>query len=62
MKGKTERKERALERKEAADQRSPQEQLSRLDRMFGEGQGAKKEREKLHKRIAEGQVSKKKEE
>lgn len=31
--------------------RSPQEQLARLDKMFGPGQGAKKERTKLARRI-----------
>ena len=58
MTNKEERKERALERKETSGERSPEEQLSRLDRMFGKGNGAKKERGKLRKRIAERQVSK----
>jgi len=41
----------ALERKALSDARSPQQQLARLDRAFGQGQGAKKERAKLLKRI-----------
>jgi len=46
-----ERRERAKERKEAAEGRTPQEQLARLDDMLGKGKGAKKERAKLAKRI-----------
>lgn len=49
--GKEARKERALERLEVSSQRTPEEQLSRLDQMFGEGQGAAKERAKLARRI-----------
>jgi hypothetical protein len=52
-KGKEGRKERALERAEVAAQRTPEDQLHRLDRMFGKGQGAAKERLKLQKRIEE---------
>lgn len=40
------------EREEAARKRTPQEQLKRLNDMFGVGQGAKKERAKLARRIA----------
>lgn len=57
VKGRTERRKRAAERKVVTDKRSPEEQLSRLDRMFGDGKGAAKERDKLHRRIAEKQVS-----
>ena len=51
-----EKKERALERQEVASKRTPQEQLARLDKMFGEGQGARKERAKLNKRIEEKEL------
>jgi len=36
---------------EAAKNRTPEEQVARLDKMFGKGQGAKKERAKLALRI-----------
>lgn len=55
----------ALERQEVAKNRTPQEQLSRLDAKFGTGQGAVKERAKLAKRIkdaAETSLNKKKDE
>lgn len=52
-KGKEARKERALERTEVSSQRTPEEQLQRLDHMFGDGQGAAKERMKLAKKIDE---------
>lgn len=45
-----ERREAALARTVI---RTPREQLTRLDKMFGEGLGAKKERAKLNKRLAE---------
>lgn len=41
------RKEEAAERKSQREQRTNQEQLDRLDQMFGEGQGARKERARL---------------
>lgn len=48
-----ERKDRLREeaqiRQEVRDMRSPQEQLQRLDDMFGVGQGARKERARLAK-------------
>jgi dTMP kinase len=47
------RRERAKERFEETSKRTPQEQLKRLDLMFGEGQGAQKERAKLQRRIEE---------
>lgn len=47
------KKERALERLEVTSQRTSEEQLVRLDQMFGSGQGAIKERAKLLKRIEE---------
>ena len=56
-----ERREDAKERQEAADERTPYEQLTRLDRMFGSGKGAKKERAKLAKKIESLKVAKKEE-
>jgi len=43
--------ERLNARQEAAAKRTPQEQLKRLDMMFGKGKGATKERAKLAARI-----------
>jgi len=60
VKGRSERQERARERQTVANKRTPEEQLRRLDKMFGEGQGATKERAKLAKRIAERNEVKKK--
>jgi hypothetical protein len=37
----------ADERKKESDKRSINEKIARLDKKFGEGQGAKKERERL---------------
>ena len=45
------RKIQAQVRQELADERSPQEQVARLDDMFGAGLGATKERGKLAKRL-----------
>ena len=45
------RKKRAAERLAVSSNRTPEEQLKRLDTMFGVGQGARKEREKLAKKI-----------
>lgn len=42
----------AKQRIEAAAQRTPEEQLARLDAAFGKGKGAVKERAKLAARIA----------
>lgn len=47
-----EKKASALERQEVAAKRTPQEQLERLDKMFGQGNGAVKERAKLARRLA----------
>jgi hypothetical protein len=44
MEKQKEAKERQLER----NKRSPKDQLSRLDSIFGKGLGAKKEREKIN--------------
>lgn len=48
------RKECAEERAKERAKRTPQEQLKRLDRMFGEGKGAQKERRRLQKLCEEG--------
>ncbi len=45
------RKKRATERLNVSSKRTPEEQLKRLDEMFGVGNGAQKEREKLAKKI-----------
>lgn len=41
----------SVTRELAAKERTPEEQIERLDRMFGKGKGAKKERAKLAARI-----------
>lgn len=51
--GRKARQERAAERLKLAESRTPQEQLARLDKMFGNGKGATKERAKLEKKIEE---------
>lgn len=48
----------ALERQEVAKNRTPQEQLARLDAKFGAGRGAVKERTKLAKRIRDAEEAK----
>ena len=53
VKGRAERKSRAEERKKESDTRTPEEQLARLDSMFGEGRGARKERLRLELLIKE---------
>ena len=47
----------AHDRAEMSERRKPSEQLSRLDKKFGEGIGAAKERAKLKARIASGDKS-----
>ncbi len=54
-----EKKRSSKERQEVADKRTPQEQIRRLDSMFGEGVGAVKERAKLARKIAASQNNKK---
>ena len=44
----------AQERKELRDARTPQQQIAVLDKKFGAGLGAKKERAKLLKLINKG--------
>jgi len=53
FRNKEQRTLRAKERLEETANRTPQDQLKRLDTMFGEGLGAAKERAKLVKRIEE---------
>ena len=48
---KEERREEAQKRAEERASRSHQFQIKRLDLMFGDGNGAKKERERLEKLI-----------
>lgn len=50
------RKKRAAERLAVSSNRTPEEQLKRLDDMFGVGKGAQKEREKLAKRIGDRDI------
>ena len=45
------RQKLAQERKEVTDNRTPQEQLARLDAKFGKDNGASKERSRLKKKI-----------
>ena len=53
-------RKRAKEMAEERAKRTPQQQIERLDQMFGKGEGAKKERAKLAKQIAESKKGKKK--
>jgi uncharacterized protein YdiU (UPF0061 family) len=48
------RQEQADKLRQARAKRTDQEQLAELDRVFGKGNGAKKERARLKARIAEG--------
>ena len=50
------RRSSAAERQAAADLRTPQQQLARLDHMYGKGQGAAKERAKLAEKIAKAKA------
>ena len=45
------RQQEAVERQSESDSRTPQEQLRRLDELFGEEQGASKERTRLNAQI-----------
>ena len=45
------RRERAERIADERAKRTPQQQIERLDQMFGEGQGAAKERARLQKQI-----------
>jgi hypothetical protein len=58
MKGSTaraERRKRAEALAEERAKRSPEQQLARLDTMFGKGKGATKERAKLAKLVGKDQ-------
>jgi hypothetical protein len=50
------RRREAAERAELRVKRTPQDQLDRLDRIFGKDLGAKKERAKLHKLLTPVEV------
>lgn len=50
---KAKRQKEAKARQETRNKRSPREQLDLLDKRFGRGVGAKKERNRLHQIIAE---------
>jgi len=50
----TRRQEQAEKLRKARAKRTDQQQLAELDRVFGKGKGAKKERARLKARIAEG--------
>jgi len=52
------RRERAEALAEERAKRTPQQQLARLDEMFGKGKGATKERAKLAKLIGKDQKGK----
>jgi hypothetical protein len=49
---KEQKRERAVERAAQRATRTPQEQLKRLDELFGVGKGAKAERARLAKQIS----------
>lgn len=51
---KEDRRQRAEALAEARAKRTPQQQLNRLDSMFGNGQGARKERARLQKQMNGG--------
>lgn len=51
---KQDRIDRAEERKAAREERTPKQQIAVLDDMLGKGLGARKERARLAKQIAEG--------
>ena len=48
------REELAYQRRLEREKRTPEQQLKELDRRFGGGVGAVKERVRLHQQIAEG--------
>ena len=50
----TRRQEQAEKLRKARAKRTDQQQLGELDRVFGKGNGAKKERARLKVRISEG--------
>ena len=46
------RRKEAQERQKARDLLTPQDQIARLDQMFGKGKGAKRERSRLLEQIS----------
>lgn len=61
MKTVDQKRQESKVRDEAAKNRTPEEQLRRLDEKFGVGVGAKRERERLKQRIQSRQKAKKEE-
>jgi len=55
---KRQKQEEALERQAVRDKMSPQQQLAELDKVFGEDNGAEKERERLMRQVSK-QIAKK---
>ena len=55
----TRRQEQAEKLRKARAERTDKQQLAELDRMFGKGKGAKKERAKLKERIRQSKEGKK---
>lgn len=51
-----ERRAKALELKEERAKRTAAQQIQRLDKMLGEGQGAKKERARLGQVVGQAEV------
>jgi len=55
-----ERRKRAEAQAEERAKRTPEQQIARLDQMFGKGKGAAKERARLAKQISDSKKSAKK--
>lgn len=53
------KKQLALSNKESREQRTPEQQLALLDKKFGKGQGAQRERARLLKQIEDRKTKKK---
>ena len=45
------RQEQALERQEKSDKKTAEQRLAQLDKLFGKGQGAQRERARLEKEV-----------
>lgn len=55
---KEDKREEAKKRKENRRRKSPKDQLAKLDQLFGKGQGAKKERIRLQKKMLHKPIKK----